>query len=98
MPMPKGMDRTVPPFVHAEPGRTRGRMRASDKVGWGRWPLWSYPLWCPDRLPWDHEAARNTALILERGITSLAFLEIKNLHVALEDGTEIVKGSTSTST
>ena len=28
----------------------------------------------------------------ERGITSLAFLEIKNLHVALEDGTEIVKG------
>jgi len=28
----------------------------------------------------------------KRGITSLAFLEIKNLHVALEDGTEIVKG------
>ncbi len=28
----------------------------------------------------------------ERGITSLAFLEIKNLHVALEDGTEIIKG------
>jgi Fe-S cluster assembly ATP-binding protein len=28
----------------------------------------------------------------KRGITSLAFLQIKNLHVALEDGTEIVKG------
>ena len=28
----------------------------------------------------------------ERGITSLAFLTIENLHVALEDGTEIVKG------
>jgi Fe-S cluster assembly ATP-binding protein len=28
----------------------------------------------------------------KRGITKLALLELKNLHVALEDGTEIVKG------
>src|SRR6187455_2665289 len=29
---------------------------------------------------------------IERGVTKLALLELKNLHVALEDGTEIVKG------
>ena len=46
-----------------------------------------------DRLPWNHEAALQArSKSWERGITSLAFLEIKNLHVALEDGTEIVKG------
>ena len=28
----------------------------------------------------------------EKGLTSLALLELKNLHVSLEDGTEIVKG------
>ena len=30
--------------------------------------------------------------ISTRGVTNLALLELKNLHVALEDGTEIVKG------
>ena len=28
----------------------------------------------------------------EKDVTKLAVLELKNLHVALEDGTEIVKG------
>ena len=28
----------------------------------------------------------------KRGVTNLALLELKNLHVALEDGPEIVKG------
>jgi Fe-S cluster assembly ATP-binding protein len=35
---------------------------------------------------------RPPALLLERGPLKVALLEIKNLHVALEDGTEIVKG------
>ena len=40
----------------------------------------------------SRSGAQNRSNHEERGITSLAFLEIKNLHVALEDGTEIVKG------
>ena len=39
-----------------------------------------------------HEAAPIRLAAWQRGITNLAYLEIENLHVALEDGTEIVRG------
>ena len=49
----------------------------------------------PDRLPWTHEEALNGFAPVNRRKRDHKLwhsLEIKNLHVALEDGTEIVKG------
>ncbi len=40
----------------------------------------------------DHEVAPFPSNHKERGRTKLALLELNNLHVGLEDGTEIVKG------
>jgi Fe-S cluster assembly ATP-binding protein len=39
-----------------------------------------------------HAGAKNPLSTKDLGLTNLALLELKNLHVALEDGTEIVKG------
>jgi Fe-S cluster assembly ATP-binding protein len=45
------------------------------------------PLHCP-----CHEAAAGAVSQTCKGVTSLALLEIKNLYVSTEDGTEIVRG------
>jgi Fe-S cluster assembly ATP-binding protein len=39
-----------------------------------------------------HKRRALSRVFKEKGLTSLALLELKNLHVSLEDGTEIVKG------
>jgi Fe-S cluster assembly ATP-binding protein len=43
-------------------------------------------------LDWVTSEARNRLFIKEKGNTKLALLELKNLRVSLDDGTEIVKG------
>jgi Fe-S cluster assembly ATP-binding protein len=41
---------------------------------------------------WGYERSAEARSFLRNGCYKLALLELKNLHVALEDGTEIVKG------
>src|SRR5712691_545917 len=45
-----------------------------------------------DRVPCRYEPGQEPRKNEKRGRTKLALLELKNLHVGLEDGTEIVKG------
>jgi Fe-S cluster assembly ATP-binding protein len=48
--------------------------------------------WVQDRYDESHKCGSKTRQILRKNQHKVALLELKNLHVALEDGTEIVKG------
>ena len=78
MPIPKGMARTVA-AAHRRSGLRMGPGTIEKRRRFAAFPQ------ARDGLP---ERRFNT----RRGLRSVALLEIKNLHVALEDGTEIVKG------